>query len=162
QEQQRQSSTRMIQEAEVDKAKAESALQYAREITATYRALNPLERLSHAQDDLAEALALCQQQEEAVQVLLQRIHLQAEADVEPERGRAEVRVQTLEKQVHARPSLQKEWQIQKATFLEALTAVSTMIEDLLLTASQQALADLPSLSAMPTEADALPSYAHSL
>lgn len=162
QEQPRQISARMIQEVEADKAKVASALQQAKEITATQRALNPVERLSHAQDNVTEALALCHQHEEAMQMLLQRINLQAEAEVEPERGRAEVRVQTLEKQVHARSALQEEWQTQKAILLEALTAVSAMIEDLLLTASQLAVPELPSLPVMPPGTDALSSYGHSL
>jgi hypothetical protein len=162
QEQQRQSSAQVIQEVEADKTKAEVALQHASEITATHRALNPLESLSYTQHNLAEALAQRQQQEEALQILLQGLHLQAEADVEPERGRAEERVQTLEKQAHTRSSLQEEWRMQRAIFLEALTTISAVTKDLLLAARQQALADLPAVSALPTETDALFSHAHSL
>jgi DNA repair exonuclease SbcCD ATPase subunit len=141
-------SAKLIQEAESDKAKAEHSLQQAREIAATLKASDPASQLSKAQENLAEMETICRQQEDATSPLLGKIHLQVETEVEPERGRAEARIQALENALTTRPLQQEKYQTCKANLINLLTTTSTLIGDLLAALNDLAIPGLPSLPQM--------------
>lgn len=146
-------STRLIQEAESDKANAEVALQQAREKVVTQRASDPVAQMRRAREHLAEVKTICLQSEEATQPLLRKINLRTESGVEPERGRAEARVQALQKELATRPLRQGEYKTRKASFTNSLTATSTMTGSLLASLSHLAIAGLPSLPQIPNSDD---------
>ncbi len=146
-------SARLIQEAESDKEKAEGALRQAREVVDAQRASNPAAQLSGARENLAEVEGMYRQREEATRLLLRKVHLRAETEAEPERGRAEARVQALERELATRPLRQEEYTTRKAIFTESLTATSTKIGSLLTTLHDLAMAGLPSLPQMPNNDD---------
>lgn len=149
-------STKLIQEAESDRARADNALKEARDRVVTLKASDPAGQLSQVKGMLTEAQNLCRQQEEGIRSLLQNLGLYAETEVASEWGRAREQVQALEKQLAARPSYEKEYATRKDTFTNLLTATSTVIGDLLADANRLAIPDLPTFPQMPNESTALP------
>jgi hypothetical protein len=153
QERQELASAKLIQETESDKSNAEVALQQAREKVVAQRASDPVAQMSRAREHLAEVKTICLQNEEATRPLLRKINLRAETEVEPERGRAEARVQALQKELAVRPLRQEEYKTRKASFTNSLTATSTMTGSLLASLSHLAIAGLPSLPQIPNSDD---------
>lgn len=162
QEQQAQNAATLIKEAETDKVNAESALQHAREVTSARQATDPAGQLSHAQELLDQELDMCRQREQAMQPLLQKIHVQTEAKVESEKGSAEEQVRALEKQLASRFLWQEKWRICKATLTTELTTALSMLEDLLTAANGLTIPELPSLPPTPSGADVALSYEQTL
>jgi DNA repair exonuclease SbcCD ATPase subunit len=146
-------SARLIQEAKADEEKAEVALRQAREVVDAQKSSNPVAQLSGARENLAEAEMLYRQREEATRLLLRKVHLQTETEAEPERGRAEARVQTLERELATRPLRQEEYTTRKAGFTDSLTATSTKIGSFLIALHGLAMTGLPSLPQMPNNDD---------
>ena len=142
-------SSRSIQEAKIDKEKADHALQQAREKVATVKTNNPAAQLFRAQKQLAEMEATCSEREEATRQLLSKVRLQLEEEVEPEKGRADARVQALQKDLMTRSLRQEEYTIGKARFINSLTATLTMLRNLLSTASSLSVMAIPSLPHIP-------------
>jgi len=138
-------STKSIQEAVSDKEKADRALLQAREKVATVKISDPAVQLSRAQKQLAEMEATCSQREDVTRQLLSKVRLQFEAEAEPERGRADARVQALQKELMTRSTRQEEYNTGKARFMDSLTATVTMLRNLLSTASSLSIVGLPSL-----------------
>ncbi len=145
QKRQEQASARLIQEAKSDEAKAELSLQQAREIVAAKRGDDPAAQLSRAQANLAEMETICHQREEAARPLLSKIHLQIETEVEPERGRAEARIQALEEELTARLQQQEKYKMCKANLTNSLTTTSALTGDLLAALNHLTITGLPSL-----------------
>lgn len=146
-------SAKLIQEAESDKRKAEFALQQAREAVDAQKASDPAAQLSGARENLAEAELMCRQREESTRPLLHKLNLQAETEVEPERGRAEARVQALQKELATRALRQEEYRTRKASFTDSLIAILAMIESLVSALNRLAIAGLPSLPQIPNNDD---------
>ncbi len=148
-----QASTRLIQEAESDEAKAQLSVQQAREIVAVKWANNPVAQLSRAQENLAGMETICHQREEVAQPLLSKIHLHAETEVEPERGRAEARIQALENALTTRPQQQEKYKTYKANLTNSLTTTSALIRDLLVALNRLTITGLPSLPQLLNDDD---------
>ncbi len=146
-------SAKLIQEAESDKTKVEFALQQASEIAATQRARNPAGQLARAQEDLADVGMVCRKREKAARLLLDKVHLQTETEVEPERGRAEARVQGLQKELATRSFRLEEYKTWKASFTDSLNTTSTTVRSLLAALSRLAIAGLPPLPQMSDNDD---------
>ncbi len=146
-------SAKLIQEAESDKAKAQLSLQQAQEIVATKRVSNPAAQLFRAEENMEEMETICHQREEAARPLLSKIHLQVETEVEPERGRAEARIQALENALTTRPLQQEKYQTCKANLIDLLTTTSNLIGDLLATLNDLAITGLPSLPQLLNDED---------
>jgi F0F1-type ATP synthase membrane subunit b/b' len=143
-QQQREQTLAMLkQEAETDRAKAEQMVEQAREKVALLQDSDPAGQVTHAQQQLAIAQALCRQQEEAMQALLQKINLGSEAEVEPQRGRTEATVQALEKQLTTRSDWEKEHRTRSTILTNLLDAASAMIKELLMNANSMAIPGLP-------------------
>ena len=153
QQQRERAAATLIREADADRAKAEEALQQARVKVTALKTSDPAEQVTRAQQNLTMAQSLCLQQEAATQPLLRKLNLRTEAEVEPERGRAEANMQALEKQLVARPSLESEYTTQNEGFARLLTAASTMIEELITAANGTVIPDLPSLPEISKDAD---------
>lgn len=148
QEQHERSAVSLIQEAEADQTKAEEAVRQAKDLVITRRAGDPIAEVSRAQEALSKTEVVCGQQEAAMRLLLQKVDTQSETAVEPERGRADVRVQSLEKDWAKYPSLQEEYQEQKASFSQALVSASTQLQHLLDACQRLEVTGLPSLPMM--------------
>src|SRR5712692_6059426 len=153
QQQREQAAATLIREAYADRAKSEEALGQARVKVTKLKTNDPAEQVTRAQQYLTVAQSLCLQQEAATQPLLRKLNLRTEAEVEPERGRAEANMQALEKQLVARPSLEAEYTTQNEGFARLLTAASTMIEELITAANGTVIPDLPSLPEISKDAD---------
>jgi DNA repair exonuclease SbcCD ATPase subunit len=139
------SSERLIQDTEADKVKAENALKQAQEKVVALKASNPVGQLFQAKNYLIEAQKLYDQQERVTHPLLQKLNMQTESEVAPEKGRAEAIVQALEKQLAARRSLEEEFTSRKANYLNSLVVLSTMIGELQEDAKQLTIPGLPIL-----------------
>ena len=146
-------STKLMQEAESDKAKAEYSLQQARERVATLKASDPAAQLLKAQGNLAEMEKMHRQQEDATHPLLSKLHLRAETEVEPERGRAEARIQVLENALTTRPQQQEKYKTYKATLTNSLTTTSALISDLLAALNRLTVLGLPTLPQLLNDDD---------
>lgn len=148
-----QASSRSIQEAVADKEKADRALLQAREKVAKVKTSDPAGQLSRLQKQLVETEAICSQREDVTRQLLSKVRLQLEAEVEPERGRADARVQALQKELMTRSMRQEEYRTGKARFIDSLAATLTMLRNLLSTASSFSIVGLPSLPHIPDTID---------
>ncbi|HEU0004116.1 MAG TPA: AAA family ATPase [Ktedonobacteraceae bacterium] len=146
-------STKLIQEAESDKEKAEYSLQQARERVATLKASDPAAQLLKAQGNLAEMEKMRRQQEDATRPLLSKLHLRAETEVEPERGRAEARIQALENTLTTRPQRQEQYNTYKAALTNSLATTSALIGDLLAALNRLTIAGLPTLPQLLNDDD---------
>lgn len=142
QQQREQAITALNQEAEADRAKAERALEQAREKAALLQDSDPAGQVSHARQNLVIAQSLCRQQEEAMKPLLQKLNLRTEAEVEPQRGRAEANVQALERQLTSRPSWEEEHTTRRTILSNLLDAASIMTRELLADANRMAIPGL--------------------
>ena len=96
---------------------------------------------------------ICYQREEATLPLLSKVHLQLETEVELERGRAEAKVQALEKDLSVRAMQQEEYKSRKANFINSLTATSTMLRSLLASLNRLSVDNLPTVPQMPDQVD---------
>ncbi len=162
QEQHERAAVRLIQEAEADQAKAEKAVRQAQDLVATRSASDPAAEVSRAQEALSKTEVVCRQQEAAMLLLLQKVDMKSETVVEPERGRAEARVQSLERDYARYPLLQEEYQEQKASFSQDLISASTQLKDLLGACQHLGVTGLPSLSVMPDERESAFPYEQAL
>jgi len=162
QEQHERAAVRLIQEAEADQTKAEEAVQQAQDLVATRSASDPAAEVTHAQEALSKTEAVCRQQEAAMLLLLQKVDIQSETAVEPERGRAEARVQSLERDYARYPLLQEEYQEQKASFSQDLVSASTQLKDLLGACQHLEVTGLPSLPVLPEERESAFPYEQAL
>jgi len=155
-------SAKLIREAEADKAKAVSALQQAREIVAALKAGNPAAQLFKAQQNLAEMETMRRQQEDATHPLLSKLHLRLETEVEPERGRAEAKIQTLENVLSTRLQQQEKYKTYWDSLTNSLATTSTLIGDLLAALNHLAITGLPSLPQLLNRVDISFPYEHGL
>ena len=153
QQQREQAAAALIREAVADRATAEEALQQAQVKVTTLKTSDPAEQVIRAQQNLTMAQSLCLQQEAATQPLLRKLNLRTEAEVEPERGRAEANKLALEKQLVACPSVEADYTTQNEGFTRLLTAASTMIEELIIAANGTVIPDLPSLTEISKDAN---------
>ncbi|HCF87520.1 MAG TPA: hypothetical protein DEV72_20225 [Ktedonobacter sp.] len=156
QERQELASTKLIQEAESDKSNAVLALQQAREIVSTQRASDPVAQLSRAREHLAEVETICHQREEATRPLLRKVNLHAGTEVEPERGRAEARVQALQKELASRPLRQEEYKSWRASLTDLQTSTTSLIGGLLTSLNRLAITGLPHLPPKMSNSDDFP------
>lgn len=138
-------SAKLIQETESDKAKTEHSLQQVIEKVTIVKASDPAAQLLRARGNLAEMEKVRRQQEDATYRLLNKLHLNAETEVEPERGRAEARIQTLENELTKRPQLQEKYKTCKTTLSDSLTTTSAQIGDILAALNRLTIAGLPAL-----------------
>lgn len=145
---------RMNQEAEADRERAEAGVKRTREVVVAQKATDPASQLSRAQEQLANVDAIYRQQEAFSRLLLSKVQLQTEADVEPERGRAEARVQALQKELRTRPMLQEEYETKKAAFIDLLNAITSTLKALLADLNRLSISELPTFPQMPDEVDA--------
>jgi DNA repair exonuclease SbcCD ATPase subunit len=152
----------LIQEDETVQTKALEALRLVRDLIAMRQAGDPATQLARTQDALSKTEILCHQQEEAMRLLLQKVDMQTETAVEPERGRAEERVQSLEKDWTKYPSLQEEYQEQKTSFSQALVSTSTQLQDLLDACQHLEVTGLPSLLMMQDKRESAFPYEQAL
>ncbi len=124
-------SVKLVQEAKDDRQKAEYVLQQARALVATKKADDPASQLSRTQEMLTKWETICQQLEEAATPLLNKIQLHDESEVEPERGRAEAKIQASENVLKTRPQQQEQYKACKVNLTNSLTATSTQVAHLL-------------------------------
>lgn len=145
QNQQEVAATRLLLEAQTDLAAKRDTLRQVQENVSRQKAADPATQVSRAHDTWVAVQALCRQQEAIVQHLLQKINLPAEREVEPERGRAEARVQACERELATRPEQQKKCKTQTSDFIQKGSVAAALIEGLLAVAQNLAVADLPLL-----------------
>jgi DNA repair exonuclease SbcCD ATPase subunit len=146
QKQQEVNSARLLLETQADLEKAQSDLLQAQETVSHQSASDPAVQVSRAQDTLVHMRTVCGQQEEVVRLLLQKVHLRSEIEVEPERGRADARVQAFKEELAMRPEQTKKHETQTSDFVHKVTAAATLIEDLLAVAQKLSVTRLPLFS----------------
>jgi len=162
QEQHESTAASLIQESEADQTKAEEAVRRAQDLVSTRGASDPAAEVSRAQEALSKTEEVCRQQEAAMFLLLQKVDMQSETAVELERGRAEARVQSLERDYARYPLLQEEYQEQKACFSQDLVLASTQLKDLLGACQRLEVTGLPSLPVIPDERESAFPYEQAL
>jgi DNA repair exonuclease SbcCD ATPase subunit len=146
QKQQETNTARLLLEAQADLEKAQYALRRAQGNVDHQRAKDPVTQVSRAQEILAEVQTVCAQQEEMVRQLLKKADLYSEMDVEPERGRAEVRVQKLAEELATRPERMKNCEALTGDFVQKVSIVATLIEDLISVGHRLSITELPLFS----------------
>jgi ABC-type enterochelin transport system ATPase subunit len=144
---------RNLLEVQHDLEKAQNDLLRVQENVAHQKASDPVAQVSLAHDTLRNVQAVCHQQEEKVQILLKKGHLHSEIEVEPERGRADARVQTLKEELATRSEQMKKYEAQTSDFVHTLTSAATLIEDLLEVAQTLSITELPVFSQITDNKD---------
>jgi len=153
QKQQETASANLLEEAQADQEKMQNLLRQVRETVAQRRVSDPAAQVTRARDVLAQAQVACSQQENAVQQSLQNVHLPAEAEVEPERGRAEARVQAFVDELATRSGENEKCETHASDFVQKVTSTAALLENLLAAAHNLSVPGLPTVPQVASHND---------